>query len=59
MPAPRTRAVEPDVIEAREVEWMATERGSRRAAAAKDIESGSLRVVSASRVGEVEGRTYL
>jgi hypothetical protein len=36
VPAPMTRAVEPGVGAARLTEWMATERGSRRAAASNE-----------------------
>ena len=36
VPAPITRAVEPGAGEARLREWIATERGSRSAAASKD-----------------------
>jgi hypothetical protein len=36
----------PEVTAARETAWMATERGSRRAAAAKETVSGSLEDVS-------------
>lgn len=43
VPAPMTRAVDPGEIgAARFVAWMATERGSRSAAASKEICSGSL-----------------
>jgi hypothetical protein len=42
----RTRAEEPGVGWARLTAWMATDRGSRRAAASKEILSGSLGVVS-------------
>jgi hypothetical protein len=42
VPAPITRAVEPGTGEARLREWIATERGSRRAAASKETLSGIL-----------------
>lgn len=48
MPAPRTRAVEPGSGAARFTAWMATERGSRSAAASKDMLSGSLLAMSQS-----------
>jgi hypothetical protein len=37
VPAPITRAVEPGTGLARFTAWMATERGSRRAAASEEI----------------------
>jgi hypothetical protein len=42
VPAPITRAVEPGAGRARLREWMATESGSRRAAASKETWSGIL-----------------
>lgn len=42
MPAPRTRAVAPGSGRARLRAWMATERGSSRAAASKEMWAGSL-----------------
>ena len=42
MPAPMTSAVEPGVGDARFREWIATESGSRRAAASKETLSGIL-----------------
>lgn len=42
VPAPMTRAVEPGVGLARFTAWMATDKGSRRAAASKETWSGSL-----------------
>lgn len=42
MPAPITRAVEPGAGEARFKEWMATESGSKRAAASNETLSGIL-----------------
>ncbi len=41
--APMTRAVEPGVGCARFTAWMATDNGSRSAAASKEMLSGSLR----------------
>lgn len=52
MPAPRTRAEVPEVTAARVTAWMATERGSRRAAAAKETVEGSLGSVSEGSGGE-------
>lgn len=52
VPAPRTRAEVPEVTAARVTAWMATERGSRRAAAAKETVSGSLGGVSEGSVGK-------
>lgn len=42
VPAPITRAVEPGMGAARLREWIATLRGSRRAAASKEMLFGSL-----------------
>ena len=56
MPAPMTSAVEPGVGAARFREWIATESGSRSAAASKETWSGilRLRLVNSSEPLEVE-----
>ena len=59
VPAPMTRAVEPGVTEARLREWMATERGSRRAAASKEILLGSLGTINWELNDQFRRRTYL
>lgn len=57
VPAPITRAVEPGVGAARLTAWIATERGSRRAAASKETWSGILGNMLASY--EVRYSTWL
>lgn len=49
----------PDVTAARDTAWMATERGSRRAAAAKETVEGSLIDVSECSSGESEAGNSL
>jgi hypothetical protein len=55
VPAPMTSAVEPGAGEARFRAWIATDRGSRRAAASNEMCAGSLQFVntnlSSDRVG--------
>lgn len=63
VPAPRTRAVEPGVGVALLTAWMATDRGSRSAAASNEISSGSLYGVNTPGSISLEGagilETYL